>query len=273
MKKSISYITIFLIIFLYGMSPVFPQENLSISSSDLEQDSSGEEFSVQSLKSKAVDSTTSPSSASSDTINQILNGKDKEIISELEASSEPFSLFNTPEDVKRLLSKEPKFIYDPKRLPDPMIIPWVRDQVLANEKLDKAKQLFTSKDYQSVLEICNDIIENHTEAVGIVNQANILLEKTKKEINDLKVRNIEVTKKGEDQIPKVELPGAIRTGTKGILFSKDGKAMVLLNNNILKVGEEVPDYKGVFIEEVKNTGEVIYRYKGVLFPVTVKTLQ
>jgi hypothetical protein len=232
----------------------------------------GQAFNPDTIQSQIRDNQTSPSiSGDTSLIQQFFGQKAEEIGTESDENSEPFKLFNTPEEVKKLLTKEPKFIYDPGRSPDPMIIPWVRDQLLANEKLDKAKQLFLTKDYESVLQICNDIIENYKNFPEIQKQSEDLLEKTKKEITDARLRP---TSKGVDKetIQQVELPPAVRSGTKGILFSDNGQALALVNDDILSVGDEVPNNKGVFVEDIKKTGEVIYRYKGVLFPVTVKTL-
>lgn len=192
--------------------------------------------------------------------------------SESSESMEPFTLFKTNDDVKNLLMNEPRFIYNPKRLPDPMIIPWVRDQLLAKEKLDRAKQLMIEKDYNEVLKICNDITENHKNAPGIVNQASDLRDKAKKALAELGADKEKKLKQEQGKLIEVELPQAVRNGTKGILFSSDGVPLVLVDDNILSEGDEVPNNKGVFIEKVKKTGEVLFRYKGVLFPVTVKTL-
>lgn len=284
MKNNIIYllITLFLLSFL---SIIFAQSELNVSiqaqglqeeatqTESISSDENGEGINAEELQSRLADSQTSPSPESSAIIKQLLGDSQQvEIGKESDEIAEPFKLFNTPEDVKRLLVKEPKFIYDPKRLPDPMIIPWVRDQLLATEKLDKAKQYFVSKEYESVLQICNDILENHKNVTGIVNQAQTLLDKTKKEITDAKQKKTIVRQDGEEKEIQVELPSAVRSGTKGILYSGGGKALALINDNIVAIGDEVPDNKGVFLEEIKSSGEVIFRYKGVLFPVTVKTL-
>ena len=66
--------------------------------------------------------------------------QEEDLGKELEEPEKPATLFKTQEDVRKLLGDEPRFVYSPRNLPDPMIIPWVRRDVIVREMMEAAQE-------------------------------------------------------------------------------------------------------------------------------------
>jgi len=175
---------------------------------------------------------------------------------EAKVSDEPKVLFKTEESIKKFLGKSPVFVYDPKNLRDPMIVPWIRDEVLAQEIISEANQLLKENKLKEAKLKVDEVFEKYPKTVQ-VKEAHELFIKIEQMIKD------PTTWEGPDV---AKLPDWIKNETKGALIDKnEAESLALIGSHILKKGEIVPN-SDVIIKSIKKDC-IIYLHRGKEFKV------
>ena len=104
----------------------------------------------------------------------------EKITRESEEPETPLNLLEDP-DVRRILRSEPDYIYDPRDMKDPMIVPWVRHALLIREYLESAKNYVANRRF---------------------NRAKSLIKQVRDLLPD--IRDVEQRKNAESQIAMLE---------------------------------------------------------------------
>jgi len=188
------------------------------------------------------------------------------------------NIFADPTIVKRILYGRKPFRYNAKGRPDPMIIPWVRVEVLSTEHIAQARQYLKEaetltdpearkKRYMLAIEELDRVIQmNPTskygkEARALRNQVRALITK--------------IPPPGATPTPvktkPPELPPWVVANTKAIIYDQSPKHnhLVLVGDSVLRLGDTVPKYPGVKLVEI-NRDSVVYEFKGIRIPVIVE---
>lgn len=181
----------------------------------------------------------------------------------------PPNIFDNQDTVNRIFGDTPPFIYFPEGV-DPMIIPWVRSRIIAEELMQEAMVASSSKDYDKALDILRSIREEYPETSAASNvgeeMAKVQALKEKLLLDDtpdkIPVRLID-SPPGNDE---VALPDWVRDNTTGIVIDKT--PVVVVGNDFLEIGEPIPRYPGVGVKSI-SASEVIFEYQNKEFSVPV----
>ena len=189
--------------------------------------------------------------------------KTEDLGKESEEPEMPETLFRTKEDVRKLLGEEPKFVYDPGDLPDPMIIPWVRREVIVRELIEMAQEKINEGYLQEAKKYLEEVLREYPGSRHI--------KEARTELN--RVKKMLAEGYGPDGVrrPRFVLPSWVVSNTSGVIVDKQDptQSVVLVGDEILRNGEPVPDYDEVVVDEIKEK-EVVYRYHSRKFPVVVE---
>ena len=182
---------------------------------------------------------------------------------ESEEPEMPETLFRTEEDVRKLLGEEPKFVYNPRDLPDPMIIPWVRREVIVRELIDMAQEKIKEGYLQEAKKYLEEILKEYPGSRHI--------KEARTQLNQVKKMLAEGYGPEGVRRPRVVLPAWVVSNTSGVIVDQQDptQSIVLVGDAILQVGDKVPDYDEVAVDQIKEK-EVIYLYNGRKFPVVVE---
>ncbi len=167
------------------------------------------------------------------------------------------NLFEQPEVRDYLLGESPRFVYIPEA-PDPMIIPWVRAEIVADELLADAQATFArakeSKNWDLLvlaMDQAKKITKNYPDskqaedANEIIRQGDSLV--SIPEDFDGKIPcSISPT-------PSSRLPGWITSNTTGMIFDLGNaeESVVLVDDSLIHPGESIKYFPTVTLKEVK----------------------
>lgn len=179
-----------------------------------------------------------------------------------EDTNKPKSLFDSQTEIDRIFQKtKPQFIYFPEGA-DPMIIPWVRERIIAQEKFEEATIATANKDYDKAIAILKEIREKFTNTEEG--------QKAPAEIDKVMAMKADVGGPGPPppgpQPTVTELPPWIKTNTSAVLLSAN--STVLVGNDFLREGDAVPRYPGVKVKAITDS-EVVYLYQDKEYVVEV----
>ena len=184
-----------------------------------------------------------------------------------EDPNNPKAIFKDASIREAVFGERPTFVYYPDGL-DPMIIPWIRQQIVAQELLEKARLLENAADWNKAMETYQVIVDNHA-ATPSINEGRAGLERVRaiilaQQTPDGKDRTTEI-------VPpegKVELPKAIADATSAIYFFGSTGSQVIIFDEILSVGDKVPRHSNVVVKSIEP-GLVTFQYQGREFPIQV----
>jgi hypothetical protein len=213
------------------------------------------------LSSEASDESSSPTEeiVEIEMARQIIAGEKVDLGKEMEEPEGAFKLFKSEADIERLLGTTPRFVYNPKELPDPMIVPWIKRDVVVREIIEAARRSAARGEFDKAKNMLKKALEDYPDSrhVGAVRE----------EIG--KVEKLE--EKGiiamEAQKEVIVLPSWITSNTNGILWSEE-KPLVLIGDFLLAEGASIPRFPNVTIQKI-NKQEVVYSYRDRIFSVTV----
>lgn len=176
-----------------------------------------------------------------------------------------------------ILMVDPPFVYVPAGLPDPLIIPWVRDQVIFQERMDEARKLLAEG--RAARQVAP--IKKAVELLGTVppppdQAATTALASLRTELAR-EVAKLE-TPSNTDTGPAVPvdivvtLPEPVRATTNGIILDRDNpnESMVVVGDYMLRPGQTVPRFPKVRVKAI-NKQSVIYEFSGKEFVVNVRS--
>ncbi len=189
----------------------------------------------------------------------------------------PRNLFESKEAQEFLLGEHPKFIYIPEGT-DPMIIPWVREQIVVAELLSDAEEAFKrAKDANNKTTAQEDalpkvarILESYPSAPNAT-QAKQLKVQIETFINTMENPVTDGEKK-PTPTTFVKLPPWITTNTHGVVLDLENPAdsVVLVGDYVLRPGESVDRFPTVVVKEVRSQ-QVVFEYQDHEFLVIVNT--
>lgn len=186
-------------------------------------------------------------------------------------------VLNTPEG-KSILQANPPFIYVPSGA-DPLIIPWVRDQVIFQEKLDEASKLLAEgKATRKV-----DVLKKALETIATVptppdQQSTTALATLRNDIGK-EIRTLETVASTGDTTTVtaptpvvVTLPEPVRATTNGVIVDRENpnESMVVVGDYMLRPGQTVPRFPAVRVKSISKQS-VIYEFRGKEFVVNVRS--
>jgi len=205
---------------------------------------------------------------------QLLTLPKEEVKKESEEPAAPLNLLEDPQ-VRKLLKPSPAFVYNPRDLKDPMIVPWVRHTLLVKEFLDTLQKRLNDRRLD--------------EAKSLISQIEELLP----DISDIELR-----KKSQDQletlrgeyqrilsepgqtgpkpaqtpfsVPKPILPVWIKENFFGVIWQpKVEDRIALFGDEILKEGEKIPKFPEAVVQKINPTSVVI-SYRGITEEIQVE---
>lgn len=176
----------------------------------------------------------------------------------------PQSLFTAAEHAA-IFGETPAFIYYPEG-PDPMIIPWVRDRVVAEEMFADAMVAKANNDFEKAKELLNVVREKYPNTTQ-GQQAPAELNQIERLIADAN-RPAESSETGiaPPPVAKIMLPQWVRQNTTAIIIRENPVALV--GNDFLRTGDPVPRYPSVRVQSIAPS-EVVYSYQDEEFQVEV----
>ncbi|MCC6546557.1 hypothetical protein IT570_05255 [Candidatus Sumerlaeota bacterium] len=200
-------------------------------------------------------------------LEQLMNLPQASAIKEYEEDTKkPKSLFDSPGAIERIFSKtKPTFIYFPEGA-DPMIIPWERERVIAQELFQEATSAIANRDYKKAVDKLKEIREKYPNTEE-GQKAPTEIDK----VNDL-IKSIEQPAGTTTAVLPPDagpdpLPEWIRKNTSAVLITSNPTVMV--GNDFLREGDAVPRYAGVKVKTITES-EVIYLYQDKEYPVAVE---
>jgi hypothetical protein len=175
-------------------------------------------------------------------------------------------LFGDENVAKQILGEKPRFIYYPKGA-DPMIIPWVRDAIVAAEKFADAEKAIAAGQLEAARDLLKEIVSKYPDTAEGKKAPDLIasVERRIAAINDPRPGG------GTEFLPPptsegAELPKDVRERTNGIIFSANPRVLVF--DFILAEGDRVPRYPGIRVKKITEA-EVVYEFQGQDFPVPV----
>ena len=177
---------------------------------------------------------------------------------EIEVSEEPRILFSSEQEIRRLLGKSPIFVYNAKNRRDPMIVPWIQNEVIAAELIETATKLKNQDKLTEARSKLMQVISQYpkTKQVG----------KARKLLQEV---NLLITSPRSMTGQRIEFPLWIKENTKGLIWdAKSGDHVALVGEYILKQGEQVPNFD-VTVQEIQKD-RVIYNYEEKTFEILLE---
>lgn len=186
----------------------------------------------------------------------------------------PRNLFESEEARRSLLGDNPRFIYVPEGT-DPMIIPWVREAIVAGELLADAEKIFREAapngDRDAGKRALDKLVEIRTKyPQAVVAQAAATLEAQVTAF--VSAQSDDPTTSRPINPIRKDLPPWVPSNTTGILLDLEdpSQSIVLVGDYILRVGDALPRYTNVKVKEIRAQ-QVVYDYDGSEHLVQVKS--
>lgn len=188
----------------------------------------------------------------------------------------PFNVFQSEADIELLLGPQPRYVYFPEGV-DPMILPWVRDQIVVQERTEDARRLFNTA-------------RNQNDRNGAQRAADILAELQDK-FPEVAGANPDITRLKQDidryvsqldpnapppPMPVAEseqLPRWVVSNTRGVMLDRDHPrdSYVLVGDFILQEGDAVDLFPAVTVKEILPQ-KVVFELNGIEHIVPVQAL-
>ena len=142
-----------------------------------------------------------------------------------EDPAKPKTMFQDDKSILDVFGERPVFVYFPEGV-DPMIIPWVRQQIIAQELLEKGRVLAAAADYQKAMAIYQEILDKYA-ATPVATEARRELDIVRRIVTEQGPDGGTPTLANPDQ-PEVTLPKAIVDSTTGILYMGPTGSQVII---------------------------------------------
>lgn len=182
-----------------------------------------------------------------------------------EDPTKPKTMFVDTKSILEVFGEKPVFVYFPEGV-DPMIIPWVRQQIIAQELLEKGRVLAAAGDYEKAMAIYQEILDKYA-ATPVAPEARRELDVVRRIVTQNAAAEGGVQVTSPDQ-PEVMLPKAIADSTTGIMYMGPRGSQVIIFDEIVGVGDRVPRYANVTVKDIQP-GLIVYEFQGKSFEVTV----
>lgn len=168
-----------------------------------------------------------------------------------EAPDAPKRLFKDMSEVERFLNKRPVICTVPDA-PDPMIIPWVRERVVAESLLADATTAIAAKDYVKARETLKVICEMYPDTPS--------RPEAERQLGLMSGSPVGVGGIIDLAPPAmITLPDWVSDNLTGVVISEGNKPIALVGNDVLRVGDPVPRYPAVRVKSIAPS-EVVFEY-------------
>ena len=205
---------------------------------------------------------------------QLLTLPKEEIKKESEEPGKPLNLLEDPQ-VRRLLKPSPAFVYNPRDLKDPMIVPWVRHTLLVKEFLDTLQKRLNDRRLDEAKSLLSQIEELLPDISDIE-----LRKKSQEQLDALRAQYqgllSEPGQAGPKpaqtpiSVPKPILPVWIKENFFGVIWQpKVEDRIALFGDEILKEGEKIPKFPEATVQKINPTS-VVVSYRGITDEIQVE---
>lgn len=205
--------------------------------------------------------------------------REKQIQKESEEPNQLPNILENPQ-VRNLLNPMSVFIYNPRDLKDPMIVPWVRHTLLVKEFLETLdKRIGEARMDPRKIQEARSIIKQIEELLPDVSDLEL---KKKSEDRLAKLQEsllqLESEPKGILPVetptvivePPINIPPWIKTNFAGVIWHpKVEDRIALIGDEILKEGQKIPKYPDAVVQKINPTSVVI-SFRGKTEEITVE---
>jgi len=199
-------------------------------------------------------------------------------------SDEPEVPVNILEDpqVRSLLNPSPSFVYDPGELKDPMIVPWVLNEILVKELLEDLGKKVKEAEYNhrkipealSLIKQIDEILPGLSD-IQLRNTSEKRLEEYRIELSSIPTKD-----KDNDQIVPtltplptpdgIVIPPWIKGNFRGVIWQpKAEERLALIGDEILREGNKIPRYPDAVVQKI-NPNSVVITYRGLTEEIRVE---
>ncbi len=171
-------------------------------------------------------------------------------------------LFQQPE-IRQMLGDEPRFVYNPNGRPDPMLLPWVRNEAIFKELSAQAEALEEAGEYDAAIALYQRIQRMGDPRFNLIAQDKIMA------IAQAQAAQVQ-SAMAEAYVPeiKVELPNWVAENTTGVIVGED-RSLCLVGDFMLAEGEALPNYPEVRVAAISDK-LVTYQVQHETFEVELK---
>jgi len=188
------------------------------------------------------------------------------------------NIFSDPALAQKILFGRKPFVYNTKNRPDPMIVPWVRAEIIGNERMERAQTYLKEASgvsdretkrtrYLQALDELDQVLKaDPTSALG--RNAQTLAEKIRAEMDKLPPPG---TPDKPVATKPPELPQWVSANTRAIVYDRSPQHnhMVLVGDDMLRINRIVPKFPDVKVVEI-NRDSVVYEYLKMRFTIKVE---
>lgn len=193
----------------------------------------------------------------------------------------PTAIFADPETRREFFGEAPPYVYIPQGV-DPMIIPWIRNDIVASELLrdvqnafNKAKGLDDIAAARSAAQKLEALITQYPETSS-VEDAQKLNTEMRTWITTMTAEKPVGPEGPVENVPRpvnIDLPSWVVSNTRGVIVDNmnPNQSVVLVGDLILKPGDSLTgQFAAVSVKEVSNQ-TVIYEYLDIDHVVLVES--
>lgn len=183
--------------------------------------------------------------------------------SEEDGTKFALNMFEIPE-IRKLLGDEPRFVYNPANMPDPMLMPWVRNAAIYSELSKLAEEHLNREEFDQAIELYRKILAMNDDRYSLEIRSKLsqlASQKSNAVLAELQSQYVEV------QV--AELPHWVVDNTTGVIFTGDESNVCLVGEDFLKVGDTVPAYPDVKVIGIERR-KVVYKIRDQDFAVDLK---
>lgn len=199
-------------------------------------------------------------------LQQLLNLPSSAVIREAdEDPSNPPSIFKDNQTVERIFGTNPTFIYYPEGV-DPMIIPWVRNRIIAEELYRDATVAEANRDFPAAMSLLRQIREQYPDTKPAESAPQDMARIERLIAQARSSGNQVATDVKGPEANEIVLPEWVKQNTSAVMLSD--QPVVLVGNDFLREGDSVPRFATVKVKSISEA-EVVYSYQNKDFVVEV----
>ena len=193
---------------------------------------------------------------------------------ESEEPEKPVNLLENPQ-VRKLLKPSPDFVYNPRDLKDPMIVPWIRNALLVKEFLATLDKRIKERKLPEAKSLIKQIEELLPDITNIELRKNVEAQLAiyRQDLEKAEAGPGEITAMAPPQpiaTPRIPIPGWIKSHVGGVIWQPRAQdRIVLIGDEILKEGQKIPKYPDAVVQKI-NPSSVVISYRGITEEIPVE---
>ncbi|MBX3730156.1 MAG: hypothetical protein KF858_13315 [Candidatus Sumerlaeia bacterium] len=192
-----------------------------------------------------------------------------------EDPTNPNAIFASREAREALLGQTPAFVYIPVGM-DPMIIPWIREQIVVREKLEDAERLLqearntrNASPAQTALAVVRELQASYPDSERSADMGRLAQQIEEFLTSPIDAPPDDFTGPGVE--PPPPLPEWIRRNTLGVVLDREypAESVVLVGDFILRRGDRIERFPTVVVKDILPQ-QVVFEYQGVEHGIQVQ---